>query len=191
VWTLLLAPLLGLPLPLQPLQILWINLITDGLPGLALTAEPPEHDLMRRPPRPPRESLFAGGLGAHVLIIGVLMAAVTLAVQAWAIHVGDSHWQSMTFTTLTLVQMGQVLAVRSEHRSLLQLGLGSNRPLLAAVALTILLQFAVIYLPPVSRLFHTAPLTLAELGICLACALLPGAAVEAEKQWRRPASGLP
>ena len=185
VWTLLLAPALALPLPLQPLQILWINLITDGLPALALSAEPPEPGIMTRPPRPPRESLFAEGLGRHVLWMGLLMAALTLGTQAWAIHGGDAHWQTMTFTTLTFVQMGHVLAIRSEHLSLFQLRPGSNRPLLAAVALTIVLQLAVIYLPPARRIFHTAALDLPELAICIACALLLFAAVEGEKKWRR------
>lgn len=191
VWTLLLAPALGLPLPLQPLQILWINLITDGLPGLALSAEPPETNVMLRPPRPPRESLFAGGLGTHVLFMGVLMAALTLGTQAWAIHSGDTHWQTMTFATLTFVQMSHVLTIRSEHLSLFQLGLGSNRPLVAAVALTILLQLAVIYLPAARGIFHTAPLDLAELAVCIASAILLGAVVEGEKRWRRRNAAVP
>jgi Ca2+-transporting ATPase len=78
IWTMFLAPLCGLPMPLLPIQILWINLITDGLPGLALTAEPEEPDIMRRPPRPPQEGVFAHGLGLHVLWVGPLMAGLTL-----------------------------------------------------------------------------------------------------------------
>ena len=84
ILTICLAPLAGLPLPLLPLHILWVNLVTDGLPGLALAAEPAAADLMRRPPRPPRESLFAHGVWQHVLWVGGLMAAVCLLVQAWA-----------------------------------------------------------------------------------------------------------
>jgi magnesium-transporting ATPase (P-type) len=82
IWTMFLAPLFGLPIPLLPIQILWINLVTDGLPGLALTAEPEESNIMRRPPRPPQESIFARGLGVHVLWVGPLMAALVLGTQA-------------------------------------------------------------------------------------------------------------
>ena len=85
IWTMFLAPLCGLPIPLLPIQILWINLVTDGLPGLALTAEPEESNIMRRPPRPPQESIFARGLGVHVLWVGPLMAALVLGTQAWSL----------------------------------------------------------------------------------------------------------
>jgi magnesium-transporting ATPase (P-type) len=92
IWTMFLAPLCGLPIPLLPIQILWINLVTDGLPGLALTAEPEESNIMRRPPRPPQESIFARGLGVHVLWVGPLMAALVLGTQAWSLASASSHW---------------------------------------------------------------------------------------------------
>ena len=115
IWTMFLAPLFGLPIPLLPIQILWINLVTDGLPGLALTAEPEESNIMRRPPRPPQESIFARGLGAHVLWVGPLMAALVLGTQAWSLASASSHWQTMVFTVLCLSQLAHVLAIRSEH----------------------------------------------------------------------------
>jgi Ca2+-transporting ATPase len=183
IWTLFLAPFLGLPVPLLPIQILWINLVTDGLPGLALAVEPAERDVMRRRPRPPLESVFARGLGAHVIWVGLLMAALTLGAQALFVHGGapQAHWQTVTFTMLCFVQLGHVLAVRSERESLAALGLWSNRPLAGAVALAIVLQLAIVYLPPLNRLFGTAPLSAAELGLTVAGAALVLLAVEGEK----------
>jgi Ca2+-transporting ATPase len=181
LWTLFLAPFIGLPLPLLPIHILWMNLVTDGLPGLSLTAEPPEGNVMRRPPRPPAESIFAHGLWQHTMWVGVLMAGIALATQAWAIHVGDAHWQSMTFTVLTLSQLAHVLAIRSERESLFRQGLWSNRPLLGAVVLTFGLQMATLYIPSLSRLLKTQPLSPGELLGCVAMASLVFVAVEVEK----------
>ena len=112
IWTILLAPFLGLPVPLLPIHILWINLVTDGLPGLALAAEPPERAVMQRPPRPPGETIFAHGMWQHILWVGLTMAGVSLITQAYAIHLASAHWQTMVFTVLTLSQMGHVLAIR-------------------------------------------------------------------------------
>ena len=180
-----LAPLVGLPLPLLPIHILWVNLVTDGLPGLALAAEPAERGVMERPPRPPGESLFARGLWQHVLAIGLLLAGLCLAVQAWALATGGAHWQTMVFTVLTLGQMAHVLAIRSETTPLWRLGLRSNMPLLLAVLLTFVLQLATIYVPFLNPVFHTQPLTAMELALCVALAALVWVAVEAEKAWRR------
>jgi Ca2+-transporting ATPase len=180
-----LAPLVGLPLPLLPIHILWVNLVTDGLPGLALAAEPAERGVMQRPPRPPGESLFARGLWQHVLAIGLLLAGLCLGVQAWALAVGDTHWQTMVFTVLTLGQMAHVLAIRSETTPLWRLGLRSNLPLTLAVLLTFALQLATIYLPFLNPVFHTQPLTATELALCIALAALVWVAVEAEKAWRQ------
>jgi Ca2+-transporting ATPase len=103
-----LAPLIGLPVPLLPIQILWINLVTDGLPGLALAVEPEEADIMRRPPRPPHESVFARGLGVHVLWVGPLMAALVLGTQAWSLATDSAHWHTMVFTTLCFAQLATI-----------------------------------------------------------------------------------
>lgn len=185
IWVLFLAPLLGLPVPLLPIHILWVNLVTDGLPGLALATEPAERGVMQRPPRPPTESIFAHGLWQHALWVGLLIGGLCLGLQAWALHVGDAHWQSMVFTTLTLTQMAHLLAIRSETEPLWRLGLGSNRPLLAAVLLSVVLQLATLYVPALQVVFHTQALDAAELGLCLGAAALVWAAVEAEKAWRR------
>lgn len=181
ILTLALAPLLGLPIPLLPIQILWINLVTDGLPGLALAAEPAERGLMARPPRPPNESIFAHGLWQHVVWCGLLIGLLSVATQAWAYGSGREHWQTMVFTVLTLSQLAHALAIRSDRDSLLRQGLLSNRPLLGAVILTLGLQLAVIYLPFFQPIFNTAPLSLAELAICLVLPLVVFFAVEVEK----------
>jgi Ca2+-transporting ATPase len=185
IWTIFLAPFLGLPIPLLPIQILWINLITDGLPGLALASEPAEPDIMRRPPRQPGESIFAGGLGSHVVWVGLLIGAVCLTAQYWGIRTGRGHWQTIVFTVLCLSQLGQALAIRSEKRTLWELGLLSNRPLLGAVCLTAGLQGLVIYTPWLNGLFRTSPLSAAELALALALSAVVFLAVEAEKLVRR------
>lgn len=181
IWTIFLAPFMGLPIPLLPIHILWVNLVTDGLPGLALAAEPAERGIMQRPPRPSSESIFAHGMWQHMLWVGLSIGAVSLFAQAWAIHVGSAHWQTMVFTVLTLSQMAHVLAIRSERVSFFSQGLFSNPYLLGAVALTFLLQMATIYVPALNEIFHTQPLTVSELGICLALSSVVFFSVEVEK----------
>ncbi|MCL6473209.1 MAG: cation-translocating P-type ATPase [Firmicutes bacterium] len=185
IWTIFLAPFLGLPIPLLPIQILWINLVTDGLPGLALTAEKAEADIMRRPPRPPQESVFAHGTSAHILWVGLLMGAVSLLTQASSIYYHFGDWRTMTFTVLTLLQMGHVLAVRSERESLFTQGIFTNMPLLGAVVLTFALQMSTIYVPFMQRIFDTQALSLSELAVTLAASTIVFLAVEAEKAVRR------
>ncbi|MBA3034961.1 MAG: cation-transporting P-type ATPase, partial [Desulfobacterium sp.] len=185
IWTLFLAPLVGLPIPLLPIHILWINLVTDGLPALALSLEPAEGDVMSRPPRHPKESIFSHGLGIHALWVGLLMGGIVLSVQSWSISTGHSHWQTMVFTTLCLTQLGHVLAIRSEKESLFTIGLFSNKYLLGAVVLTFLLQMATIYVPYLNPIFKTEPLTPSELFITLALSSVVFFAVEIEKYIKR------
>jgi Ca2+-transporting ATPase len=181
IWTIFLAPFLGLPIPLLPIHILWINLVTDGLPSLALTAEPAERGIMRRPPRPMQESIFAHGMWQHMVWVGLLMAALTLMTQAWALHTGSAHWQTMVFTVLTLAQLVHVMAIRSEKESLFSIGLFSNRPMAIAIAATFLLQMATIYVPALNPIFKTEALDAAELGACLMISSVVLLAVEIEK----------
>lgn len=181
IWVLFLAPFLGLPIPLLPIHILWINLVTDGLPGLALTAEPAEQDIMQRPPRPPEESIFAGGMWQHMLWIGLLIGIISLGAQAWAIGSDSSHWQTMVFTVLTFSQLAHVMVVRSNTQMLWQIGLFSNRPLLAAVLFTVMLQLCIIYIPFLNNIFKTDPLNATELFICFCLPMIVIAVVEIEK----------
>ena len=180
VWVMFLAPFLGLPIPLLAVQILWINLVTDGLPALALGVEPVEPDAMRRPPRPSGESILGAGLWRQALWVGLLMAAVVLGVQALAIEAGW-HWQTMVFTTLALLQLGNAVAVRSERVSALRLGLRTNVPLALAVGGTLLVQLALIYVPALQPIFVTEALGLEELAIVLVASTAAFVAVELEK----------
>jgi len=181
ICTIFLAPFLGLPIPLLPIHILWINLVTDGFPALALTTEPAENNIMKRPPRPPNESLFSHGMWQHMIWVGLLMAAITLFCQAWAYHSGESHWQTMAFTVLTLSQLAHVMAIRSDKVSTFSLGFFSNRYLAMAVCASIMLQMAIIYMPSLNTVFKTQPLTLGELIICFALSGIIFIAVEIEK----------
>jgi Ca2+-transporting ATPase len=191
IWTIALAPLFGLPIPLLPIHILWINLVTDGLPGLALAAEPAEKGIMQRPPRHPKEGIFAQGLGVHILWVGLLMGAVSLLTQSWFLETGQAHWQTMVFTVLCLSQMGHVLAIRSERDSLFSQGILSNKPLVGAFLLTFVLQMATIYVPQLNSIFKTTPLTFGQLAVTLALSTVVFIAVEVEKLVKRRQSPLP
>jgi Ca2+-transporting ATPase len=185
LWVMLAAPLIGMPLPLLPLQILWVNLVTDGLPALALSVEPAEHNIMRRPPYPPNANIFARRLGWHILWVGALMGVLVLGTGYWYWRAGRDEWQTMVFTTLTLAQMANVLAVRSERDSLLCLGLLSNKSLFGAVVLTFVLQMAVVYTPYLQAFFSTQALALTDLLIALFISSLVFWAVEVEKWFVR------
>jgi len=169
----------------MPIHILWINLVTDGLPGLAYAAEPAEDDILNRPPRKTNDSIFANGVGTHIVWVGLLMGAVCLATQAWATHVGNNKWQTMVFTVLCLSQMGHSLAIRSNWKSLFQQGIFGNKQLIGAVALTFVLQMAVTYIPFLQEIFRTQSLTAIELLICLGLSSIVFWAVEIEKCFKR------
>ncbi len=181
IWTLFLAPFMGLPIPLLPIHILWINLVTDGLPGLAFSAEPAETDLMRRPPRPPNESIFAHGMWQQILWVGLMIGALSIGSQAWAISRNAAYWQTVVFTVLTFSQLFNALGTRSQSASLFRLGVTSNRPMLGALLATAGLQLAVIYWAPLQKLFSTRALPLFDLACCLAASSLVLAALEVEK----------
>ena len=185
IWTIFLAPFLGLPIPLLPIHILWINLVTDGLPGLALAAERAERNVMQRPPRLPSESIFAHGMWQHMVWVGLTMGAVCLLLQAWSINHSGAHWQTMVFTVLCLSQLGHALAIRSERDSTFRLGFWSNPILMATVLFTLGLQLATIYVPALNPVFKTAPLDWDELAICLILSTVVFFAVEAEKWFVR------
>lgn len=180
IWTIFLAPFLGLPMPLLPIHILWINLITDGAPGLALAVEPSERDSMRRPPIPPGEGLFARGMWQQILWVGLLMGATCLLTQKVALTMGW-HWQTMVFTVLCYSQLFNALAVRSMRQSIFHQGLFSNRALLAAVVVSLAVQLGIIYVPALQQIFYTQALGALELVFCLLMSLIVFCAVEIEK----------
>jgi Ca2+-transporting ATPase len=184
----LLAPILALPIPLTALQILWINLMTDGVPGLALGVEPSSPDTMERPPRPPTESVLARGVGTYMGLVGVLMGVVALLPQllaAWGVlPLEEEIWRTMVFNTLCLAQMGNALAVRSDRFTVAQLGLLSNKPMILAVVVTFLLQLALIYVPFLQGIFRTKPLTASQFAISLGLSTIVLITVETVK-WAR------
>jgi Ca2+-transporting ATPase len=169
------APFLGMPIPLLPIHILWINLVTDGLPGLALANEKAEPNIMKRKPRPPGQSMFADGVGMHIIWVGVLMAAITLLVQKYA----------LTDSGTLVSQLGHVLAIRSDKYFIFEKGFFSNPLLLGAVAATFMLQLAIIYLPFANKIFKTQPLTINELSLCILLSAVVFHSVELEKFIKR------
>jgi len=186
IWTLLLAPFLGLPIPLLPIHILWVNLLTDGLPGLAFAAEPAERNIMRRPPKPPEENILVRRMWPYMLWMGLLIGGLSIAGQFWTYHRGVEYWQTMTFTILVVAQLFNAYAVRSERDSILQLGVLSNPQLLGAVVLTFLLQLAAIYVPALNMILMTQPLPVFDLAVAIALGSVVLVAAEIHKWLRRP-----
>jgi Ca2+-transporting ATPase len=178
--TLFIGPIVGLPLALLPIHILWINLISDGLPAISLSFEKAEENIMNRPPRPPQESVFANGRGMHIIWVGLLMAGIALATQYIAIK-NNLHWQTIVFNVLCLSQLGHVLAIKSEKKSLFSGGFLSNIPLIAAVLLSIMLQGIVTYTPFFQPIFKTESLTLLEFVFVIGSSTVVLFAVEIEK----------
>ncbi len=186
ILVMLVGPFAGLPLPLLPAQILWVNLMTHGLAGVALGAEPAEPDVMRRPPRPPAESVLGAGLWQRIVRIGVVIAAITLGVGLWG-HATGRPWQSMVFLALGVTQLGVALGVRARA------GTAANPFLLVAVAVAFALQVAGLYLPPLRDLLGTHPLRLTDLAIACVPAILGYLAVRVDHRLEhahaRPAEG--
>ncbi len=197
VLTIAAAPILGLGgVPLSPLQILWMNLVTDGLPALALAVEPAEPNVMKRPPFSPRESIFARGLGWYMIRIGIIFAILSIVLMEWAYFhskavvtptLDRDRWKTMVFTTLCLAQMGHALAIRSNTRLFIQMNPFSNPYVLGAVVVTTILQMLLIYVPPLRAFFGTHILSLPELAICFGFSSLMFVWIELEKlfiRWR-------
>ncbi len=180
LWTLLIGPIIGLPIALLPIHILWINLVTDGLPAISLSFEKAEKDIMNRPPRLPQESVFSGGRGLHIIWVGMLMAGIALGVQHLAIQNGW-HWQTMVFNVICVSQLANVLSIRSATQSLFSIGLFSNKPLIGSVFLSLLLQFGVTYIPFLQSIFKTEALTLNEFLVVIAASSIVFFATEIEK----------
>lgn len=181
IWAISLAPFLGLPIPLLAIHILWINLVTDGLPGLALASEPAESNIMKRPPRDPSKNIFRGSMVWHILWVGLLMGVVTLGIQAWAIQNNNPNGQTMAFSVLCFSQLGHVMSIRSNRQSIFKIGVFSNKPMMMALIATVALQLLIIYVPFLNPVFKTQALSLKELGITLAASSIVFWAVELEK----------
>ena len=185
IWAITLAPFFGLPIPLLAIHILWINLVTDGLPGLALASEPAEPSIMKRIPRNPNRNIFGGSIAWHILWVGLLLGLVTLGIQAWAIKNNNPNGQTMAFSVLCFSQLGHAMAIRSTKQSVFRIGIFSNRPMILALSLTVLFQILIIYMPALNEIFKTKPLSLTELSITFAASAIVFMAVEIEKIFKK------
>ncbi|OKH52679.1 magnesium-transporting ATPase [Calothrix sp. HK-06] len=195
VLTIAAAPLMGLGgVPLSPLQILWMNLVTDGVPALALAVEPGRPIVMQQPPKNPKENIFARGLGSYMIRIGIVLAVVTIGMMSWAYGYTRSYteggldpdrWKTMVFTTLCLAQMGHALAIRSNTRLLIEINPFSNPFILLSVVFTSILQLLLIYVEPLRNFFSTHYLTFTELMICVGFSAIIFVWIEAEKLFTR------
>lgn len=185
ILTILFSIVLNFPLPILPLQILWINLLTDGLPAIALGVEPAEPGVMKRPPRAPNESIFAGGMPHHVLGGGFWMAFCTLLLFRYFSQNDLKLARTIAFSTLAFFQMANVLAIRSEKHSVFSIGFFSNPQLILAVLSTIILQLSVIYIPSLEKVFSTVPLSLSQLLLCVVVSSSLFFFIELDKYIRR------
>lgn len=161
VLTMFVGTLIGLPLPLLPIQILWVNLVTDGLPAMALGVDPTDPDIMQRRPRSPRESIFAHGLARRIAVRGTLICFTTLTVFVAGFYLGGEDLnlaRTMAFTALVFSQLFHVFDCRSERYSIFELGFMTNPFLVGAVLCSITMQLSVIYLPFLQPIFKTVSL---------------------------------
>jgi len=181
----LIAPFLGKPLPLLPLQLLWLNLLTDGLLGLGMGVENPEPDTMKRKPYSPTEGVFSRGAGTQTIWVGAMIGALALGLGSWYFFTDRPEWQTMIFTSLAFMQVFQALASRSNKESLFKMGLMSN-PLLAGMAfVVVVLQMMVMYIPSLANFFEILPLSGCDLSIAAATGVIVFAVMELEKKFKR------
>ncbi|NJR70177.1 MAG: cation-translocating P-type ATPase [Synechococcales cyanobacterium CRU_2_2] len=188
VLTIAASPLLGFGgSPLTPLQILWMNLVTDGFPALALAVEPAGPSVMKRSPYDPKESIFSRGLGWYMVRVGLILAILSIVLMSWSYTYTQStgsdpdRWKTMVFTTLCLAQMGHAIAARSSTRLAIEMNPFSNPYVFLSVGVTTLLQLLLIYVPPLRSFFGTHLLSGLELLICFGFSSLMFVWIELEK----------
>jgi Ca2+-transporting ATPase len=190
VITIAAAPLMGFTVPLAPLQILWMNLVTDGLPALALAVEPAEPNVMKRPPIDPRENIFARGMGSYMIRVGIILSVITISLMVWAHGYTNANftdiykanrWETMVFTTLCLAQMGHAIAIRSNTQLTIELDPRTNLYVWGSVIMTTVLQMVLIYVEPFRVFFNTQLLRPEELAVCFGFSALMFVWIELEK----------
>jgi P-type Ca2+ transporter type 2C len=185
------AMLFGIPIPLRPVQLLWLNLVSDGAPALALGLEQGDPDIMKQPPRPPREHVInrqmAIGIGVVAVVDAVaVLSAFALALQRYPGQVEVA--QTVAFVTLCCSELLRAFTARSEHHSIFTIGVASNRWMVAAVAVSLALVLMVVYVPFFQPFFDTVPLGLADWALMLPFFLAAPVAMELLKAWFRRAA---
>jgi len=182
----LVAAVVGLPLPLLPLHLLWINLVTDGLPALALVTDPTDADVLTRPPRRPDAPMLGRPEWTNIAVTGLLQTVATLGVFVWALRTRDlTEARSLAFSTLVFGELFRAFAARSVTRLYWEVGVFTNLRLLGVVILSVLLQLAIHHIPATQSLFQIGALTLADWGLALLVGLGPVSALELSKLVRR------
>ncbi|MBH0200445.1 MAG: cation-translocating P-type ATPase, partial [Nitrospira sp.] len=188
VLVMLFATLLGLPLPLLPIQILWMNLVTDGIPALALAVDPKAPDLMKRRPRKPEARLLSRSRLAAIGAEGLMLSAIALGAFAYSLyglHQDVEQARTVAFTVLVIVQLVHAFNCRSDRWSLLQLGIGTNRPLLLGFFLSLAVQVAVLTVSFAQPILKVVPVPMEDWVLMGAMGTLPFVVMEAVKGWRR------
>jgi Ca2+-transporting ATPase len=165
-----------------PLQLLWLNLLTDGLLGLGMGVESPEADTMKRKPYSPTEGVFSRGAGTQTIWVGILIGALALGLGAWYFFSGQPEWQTMIFTSLAFMQVFQALASRSAKESFFKMGLMSNPLLAGMMAVVVILQLMVIYVPTLAKFFEVVPLAGIDLLVAVGAGLVVFIVMEAGKK---------
>lgn len=182
ILTMFIGLMAGYPLPLLPIQILWVNLVTDGLPALALGVEPAEGDVMKRPPRAPDENVLARGLWQHVVWVGVLIALGTLALFVYRLEShGLAYARTMAFFSMAVFQLCHVMAIRREREPSLKTKLSTNKSLALAVIGTFVLQITITYVGPLAKIFKNVPISVPDMLLCVVVCTTVFFAVELEK----------
>ena len=187
IMVMLVGVVIGMATPLLPLQLLWLNLLTDGLLGVGLGVEPAERNVMKRKPFSPQASIFSGGVGGQIVRFGLLIGAISLGMGAWHFFTGHEDWQTMMFTTLAFAQVWQALGIRSGNDSLFKAGLFTNKPLFGLALFVALGQIAALYVPALNAFLRTSPLAGNDLLLCIAAGALVFVYAELEKIFLRRA----
>jgi len=162
ILTVFIGTLVGLPLPLTALQLLWINVIVDGPPALSLSVEPLGKESMKQPPRNPREQILSRKMLIYIFAAGSIMAIGTLGIFSYMLSIEPPKAQTLAFTTFVFFQLFNVLNCRSDIHSIFKIGFFSNRTSILSITGVILIQAAIVYLPQVQGVFGTVPLSFEE-----------------------------
>jgi P-type Ca2+ transporter type 2C len=182
----LIAALVGLPFPLLPLHLLWINVVTDGLPALALVVDPREEDVLRRPPRHPEEPMLGAAQWRFIVATGLLQAVTTMAVFVWALTARDlSEARNLAFSVLVFGELFRAFAARSTTRLFWEVGAFTNLRLLGVVVFSALLQVGLHHMPAAQAVFEIGPLSVADCALTVLAGLVPVTAIELSKLVRR------